>query len=269
LAGGLIAARPLGVPAPRPPAHLVRPVGRVAAPEDHLVRWPGPAAHRACVRWHGRHLPPCRVVQVIRLLPPANPALGHPRAGAHRGLCDLFEACEDGCLDGRQAPLIRLDQEIAVRPLPSVLHRTVRPQADCPGTFRTKTDADRWLTAVEADLSRGTWLDEQLGREPFGTYTRAWLRDHPKIGPRHRETCERNLRLHLAPLLDIPLRAMTPAVVRVWYASALRGNGGRVSIMQSYRRLRAVMNTTIRDGAITRNRCRYRARASIELKNGR
>ena len=26
-----------------------------------------------------------------------------------------------------------------------------------PTTFRTKTDADRWLSAVEADLSRGTW----------------------------------------------------------------------------------------------------------------
>jgi integrase len=135
-----------------------------------------------------------------------------------------------------------------------------------PRTFRTKTDADRWLTAVEADLSRGTWLDEQLGQEPFGTYARAWLRDHPKIGPRHRETCERNLRLHLAPLLDVPLRAITPAVVREWYAAALRGNGGRVSIMQSYRLLRAVMNTAIRDGAITRNPCQIPGAGSDRAK---
>jgi integrase len=134
-----------------------------------------------------------------------------------------------------------------------------------PRTFRSKTDADRWLTTVEADLSRGTWLDEQLGREPFGTYARAWLRDHP-IGPRHRETCERNLRLHLAPLLDVPLRAITPAVVREWYAAALRGNGGQVSIMQSYRLLRAVMNTAIRDGAITRNPCQIPGAGSDRAK---
>jgi hypothetical protein len=51
-----------------------------------------------------------------------------------------------------------------------------------PNTFRTKTDADRWLSKVEADLARGSWLNEELGREVFGNYARAWLRDHPKMG---------------------------------------------------------------------------------------
>jgi len=75
------------------------------------------------------------------------------------------------------------------------------------------------------------------------------------MGPRYRETCERTLRLHLAPLHDVPLRALTPAVVREWHASALRGRGGRVSIQQAYRFLRAVMNTAVRDGAIVKNPC--------------
>jgi integrase len=135
-----------------------------------------------------------------------------------------------------------------------------------PRTFRTKTDAERWLSAVETDLSRGTWLDENLGREAFGDYTRAWLRDHPKMGPRYRETCERNLRLHLAPLQGVSLRAITPAVVREWYASALRGKGGRTSIMQSYRLLRAVMNTAIRDGAIIKNPCQISGAGSDRAK---
>lgn len=135
-----------------------------------------------------------------------------------------------------------------------------------PHTFRTKTDADRWLSRVEADLSRGAWLDEGLGREPFGSYARAWLRDHPKMGPRYKETCERNLRLHLAPLEDVPLRAMTPAVVREWYASALRGDGGRGSIAQSYRFLRAVMNTAVRDGAIVKNPCQISGAGSDRAK---
>lgn len=124
-----------------------------------------------------------------------------------------------------------------------------------PGTFRTKTDADRWLSAAEADILRGAWLNEDLGRQTFGNYARAWLRDHPRMGPRYRETCERNLRLHLAPLHDVPLRALTPAVVREWHASAMRGRGGRVSIQQTYRFLRAVMNTAVRDGAIVKNPC--------------
>jgi len=75
------------------------------------------------------------------------------------------------------------------------------------------------------------------------------------MGPRYRETCTRNLRLHLAPLDGVPLRALAPAVVREWYAAAMRGSGGRTSIMQSYRFLRAVLNTAVRDGAIVRNPC--------------
>src|SRR5215207_3290677 len=112
-----------------------------------------------------------------------------------------------------------------------------------PETFKRKGDATRWLSLVEADLARGTWADDQLGRETFGNYARAWLRDHTSIGPRYRETCLRNLRLHLAPLDDVPLRALTPATVREWHAAALRGPGGKTSIAQSYRFVRAVLYT--------------------------
>jgi integrase len=135
-----------------------------------------------------------------------------------------------------------------------------------PHTFRTKTDADRWLTTVEADLSRGTWLNEDLGRQSFGNYARGWLRDHPKMGPRYRETCARNLRLHLQPLDDVPLQAITPTIVREWYAVAMRGSGGRASIMQSYRFLRAALNTAVRDGAIAKNPCQIPGAGSDRAK---
>jgi integrase len=124
-----------------------------------------------------------------------------------------------------------------------------------PDTFRTKTDADRWLGATETDLHRGGWIDDALGRTQFGNYAEGWLRDNPKIGDRWRETCLRNLRLHLAPLADLSLRAITPSVVRDWYGAAMRGTGGKTSIAQSYRFLRAVMNAAVREGAILRNPC--------------
>jgi integrase len=86
------------------------------------------------------------------------------------------------------------------------------------------------------------------------------------MGPRYRETCERNLRLHMSSLLDPPLRAITSATVREWYASELRGQGGRTSIMQSYRLLRAVMNTAVRDGAIPKNPCNIPGAGSDRAK---
>ena len=50
---------------------------------------------------------------------------------------------------------------------------------------RTRIDADRWLSVVEADLSRGTSVNEGLSRQTFGNYARSWLDDHPKMGPRY------------------------------------------------------------------------------------
>jgi integrase len=86
------------------------------------------------------------------------------------------------------------------------------------------------------------------------------------MGPRYRETCERNLRLHLVPLQEVPLRALTSAVVREWYASAMRGSGGRTSIMQSYRFLRAVKTTAVRDGAVVKNPCQIKCAGSDRAK---
>ena len=53
----------------------------------------------------------------------------------------------------------------------------------------------------------------------------------------------------------MPLRSVTPVLVRTWHAEALRGKGGRTSIAQSYRFIRAVLNTAVREGAIARNPC--------------
>jgi len=135
-----------------------------------------------------------------------------------------------------------------------------------PDTFARKGDADRWLAQVETDLARGTWVNEELGRQSFGNYARGWLRDNPRIGPKWRQTCTRNLRLHLAQLVELPLLGVTPVVVREWHAAALRGPGGRTSIAQSYRFLRAVMNTAVREGAVPRNPCQIPGAGSDRAK---
>jgi len=44
-----------------------------------------------------------------------------------------------------------------------------------PRTFATKTEASRWLSALETDLSRSQWLDPSRGELSFGHYTTEWL----------------------------------------------------------------------------------------------
>lgn len=135
-----------------------------------------------------------------------------------------------------------------------------------PHTFATKTDADRWLAAAELDISRGTWLDDTAASLPFRDYAEQWLEDNRRLGPRSRETHERNLRLHLAPLADVPVKSLTPALVRTWYATAMRGNGGNTSIDQSYRLLRAILNTAIREGLLAKNPCQIPGAGTTRAK---
>ncbi|MEV8376732.1 tyrosine-type recombinase/integrase [Kribbella sp. NPDC056861] len=124
-----------------------------------------------------------------------------------------------------------------------------------PATFKSARDADRWLNKVEADLSSGAWQDEAIGKIPFRQYAEDYLNENEEIGERWAETCRRNMRLHMVDILDIPLRSITPPVVRKWYSKARKGKGGRTSIAQSYRFLRAVMNAAVRDEAIVKNPC--------------
>jgi hypothetical protein len=46
-------------------------------------------------------------------------------------------------------------------------------------TFRTKAEADAWLTHTEADMRRGDWIDPEAGRMPFELYAKRWLAERP------------------------------------------------------------------------------------------
>lgn len=125
-----------------------------------------------------------------------------------------------------------------------------------PTTFRTERDAGRWLDRVGSDLASGRWMDDRLGRRSFRDYAEDHLNENPNVGKRWAETCRRNMRLHMASLVNLPVAAITPPAVRAWHASALRGSGGRTSIAQSYRFLRSVLSVAVQDEAIARNPCR-------------
>ncbi len=134
-----------------------------------------------------------------------------------------------------------------------------------PATFRTESEARRWLSVVKADLRSGRWQQENLGRRTLAEYCEIYLQENPKIGLRWAETCRRNMRLHLAPLLARPVASITPADVRSWHAQALR-RGGRTSVAQSYRFLRSVLNMAVDDEAIDKNPCKVPGAGTTPVK---
>ncbi|MGL5818280.1 MAG: site-specific integrase [Phycicoccus sp.] len=157
----------------------------------------------------------------------------------------------------------------AVRRLPSGRYQAsfVGPDGQrqaAPSTFSDERDADRWLDRAASDLLSGRWQNDDLGRRTFREYAEEHLSENPSVGRRWAETCRRNMRLHLGLLVDLPVSEITPARVREWHRQALRGPGGRTSIAQSYRLLRAVLNVALDDQAIDRNPCRIKGAGTVK-----
>ncbi len=125
-------------------------------------------------------------------------------------------------------------------------------------TFRTKTDAARWLDAAEVDQRRGTWQDPRAGRLPLARFSEAWLTSRPTpLQPRTVELYRSLLRLHIEPELGaVHLGDLTPARVRAWHFQLVERSGAGSTVpAKAYRLLRTILGTAAADDLIGRNPC--------------
>ncbi|GEB51934.1 tyrosine-type recombinase/integrase [Streptomyces cacaoi] len=127
-----------------------------------------------------------------------------------------------------------------------------------PETFATKTDAEVWLSQVEADLTRGDWRDPDAGAVNFETYALEWL-DERDLAPTTEELYRRLLRLHILPTFGTyDLDEITSPRVRAWRTERLKATDARTTVAKAYRLLKAVMETAVDDELIRRNPCRIK-----------
>jgi Phage integrase, N-terminal SAM-like domain len=152
-----------------------------------------------------------------------------------------------------------------IRRLPSGRYQARYPGRDgrlrtAPDTFESRPDAARFLAAVETDMQRGLWSDPKTGDTTLRVYADAWLaerrvRSRP-LAPRTVDTYRHSLDMWILPFLgEMPLRTLTPAVVRRWHAE-VAASTGTTATRQAYALLRAILNTAVADDAIGRNPCR-------------
>ena len=126
-----------------------------------------------------------------------------------------------------------------------------------PDTFDTKTDAEIWLSQVEADLTRGNWQDPAAGAVNFAVYAEQWINERG-LAATTDELYRRLLRLHLLPTFGSwDLDEITPPRVRTWRTERLAATGA-TTVAKSYRLLKAVMETATDDELIRRNPPRIR-----------
>ncbi|MGW6008988.1 tyrosine-type recombinase/integrase [Streptomyces sp. NPDC055210] len=121
---------------------------------------------------------------------------------------------------------------------------------------RQKRLADQWLAHIEADMSRGQYIDPKAGKVTFKQYATDWLASQT-TDPATRVAVESRLRLHAFPHLgNRPLSAFQPSHIRAW-ARVLEDTGAA----SSYRRVifgnvSAVLSAAVDDGYLARNPCR-------------
>jgi integrase len=127
-----------------------------------------------------------------------------------------------------------------------------------PGTFATKTAADKWLAAVETDMARGQWVDPRSRQPVLADYAASWLPARADLKIRTRELYRWLLAKYVLPQLGhLTLEEVTPTVVRAWHATLSR-DFSPTPTRQAYALLRAMLNTAVADELLTRNPCTVR-----------
>ena len=127
-----------------------------------------------------------------------------------------------------------------------------------PDTFARKSDAERHLTMIEAQMMRGEWIDPERTKIVVAGYASRWITHRPRLRPRTVALYHWLLGKHITPYLGgVELgRLDTPMI---WERrAALLGNGvSETMAAKAYRLLRAVLTTAINeDEVLHRNPCR-------------
>ncbi|WP_406269505.1 site-specific integrase [Actinacidiphila glaucinigra] len=124
---------------------------------------------------------------------------------------------------------------------------------------RQKRKAEAWLSNVEADMSRGDYIEPSAGKMTFAQYVSGWLATQT-TDPATRESVEMRLRRHAVPYLGPrPLASFQPSHIRLWMRT-LEDTG----LSAAYRRgifahVSTVFTAAVEDRIIRDNPCRSRA----------
>ncbi|MER7761387.1 site-specific integrase [Streptomyces sp. NPDC097619] len=123
---------------------------------------------------------------------------------------------------------------------------------------KQKRLADQWLAGIEADMSRGQYIDPAAGRITFREYGEKWLASQTTDATT-RSSVEVQIRKHAFPYLGTrPMDSFRPEHIRNWLSEL-----ERVLPVSSYRRVifasvSAVLAAAVDDELLARNPCKAR-----------
>lgn len=127
-------------------------------------------------------------------------------------------------------------------------------------TYERKSDAERALSLVEAQLAKREWTDPERAKITLADYADAWIDQRPGLRPRTKDLYGWLLRKHIVPGLGgVPVGKLDTPMIRQWRADLLAAGVSASVTAKAYRLLRAVLMTAADDDRIIqRNPCRLR-----------
>jgi integrase len=128
-------------------------------------------------------------------------------------------------------------------------------QVSVPGTFATKTLAERRLAEIQTELGRGTHVDPSTNEDTLAEWWQEYSTTKTNWAPRTREEREGLWRRHVGPAFGKKrMAAITTTSVRSWHATL---HAEHPSTAQgAYRLLRQLLAAAVDDNRLTRNPCR-------------
>jgi integrase len=120
--------------------------------------------------------------------------------------------------------------------------------------FRTKAEAAKFLSTIEASKVRGSYVDPGLGRVAFGEYAEEFLASAVDLSRSTRATYETEYRLYLKPAFGrVPIASIRPADLRgLVQALTERGVGAR-TVQLVHQTASRVLRQAVEDGLIPAN----------------
>ncbi|MDX3799702.1 tyrosine-type recombinase/integrase [Streptomyces sp. AK04-3B] len=122
-----------------------------------------------------------------------------------------------------------------------------------------KRTAEKWLSQIEADMTRGRYVDPRAAKTTFQQFTEKWLKTLA-VDPNTLESMNSQLRRHAFPYIGSrPLGSFQPGHIREWVAQ-LEANGVPGSYGGAiYASVRAALSAAVDDGYLSRNPCSARS----------
>jgi hypothetical protein len=111
-----------------------------------------------------------------------------------------------------------------VRKLPSGRFQARYPGLDgqtrtAPETFSRKSDAERYLTLIEAQMARREWTDPDRAKVRLDDYAERWIAHRANLRPRTVQLYSWVLGRHIMPDLGAVVGRLDPQMIREWRAN--------------------------------------------------